>query len=50
MARRDRYQSQVSAQFPRGSIKLEQEAPKKNMIKFVLFMIWQTILHGRNRR
>jgi len=50
MARRDRYESQVTSQFPRGSIKLEQEAPKKNMIKFVLFMIWQTILHGRNRR
>lgn len=50
MARRDRYQSQVSAQFPPGPIKLEQDAPKKNMIKFVLFMIWQTILHGRNRR
>ena len=47
---RDRYESKVASQFPRGSIKLEQEAPKKSMIKFVLFMIWQTILHGRNRR
>lgn len=50
MARRNRYESPVSAQLPPGSIKLQQEAPKKSMIKFVLFMIWQTILHGRNRR
>ena len=50
MTRRDRYASRIVEQFPSGSIKLEEEPPKKNMIKFILFMIWQTVLHGRNRR
>ncbi len=50
MTRRDRYASRISKHFPSGSIKLEEEPPRKNMIKFVLFMVWQTILHGRNRK
>lgn len=50
MKRRDRYASRISKQFPSGSIKLEEEPPRKSMIKFVLFMVWQTILHGRNRK
>lgn len=50
MTRRDRYASRISQQFPSGSVKLEEPPPQKNMLKFILFMIWQTILHGRNRR
>lgn len=50
MTRRDRYASRISEQFPSGSVRLEEDPPKKNMFKFILFMIWQTILHGRNRK
>ena len=50
MGRRDRYESRIGSHFPSGSVRLPEDPPKKNMIKFILFMIWQTILHGRNRR
>jgi len=47
---RDRYESRIRARFPSGPVRLEQDPPKKNMFRFILFMVWQTILHGRNRR
>jgi hypothetical protein len=38
-------------QFPPGPLKLPTDPPpKKHMIRFFLFMLWQSILHGRGRR
>jgi hypothetical protein len=36
--------------FPPGPLKLPDEPPpKKNIVRFVLFMLWQSILHRRGR-
>ena len=36
--------------FLAGPLKLPTDPPpKKNAIRFFLFMLWQTIIHGRGR-